>query len=238
MSIAVLCPSRGNPDALWEAYVSCYESSMDRTSTRFIAVVDANDPDLERYGALCEDSLLVLDIVPIESTGNMNLALNWAAERWARTVDVVGFVGDDHRFRTKGWDRAIAKALSDEGGGFAYGNDLYMGDYLPTQVFVSAPIIRALGWMGLPGARHLYLDNTWKHLGEAANCLLYLPDIVIEHMHPVAGKGEWDENHKRVNTDEMYSHDRAVYEAWLRTGAPADVESVRAALRIDNGVTS
>lgn len=226
MAIAVLCPSRGNPKALNEALASFHDTVMD-AETRFIAVLDENDPMLAEYIVA---TLWDYIQVPESESGNMNLALNYAAIQTVEKYDIVGFIGDDHRFRTKGWDRIVKKVLSDAGGGFLYGNDLYMGDYLPTQVFISSPIIRALGWMGLPGARHLYLDNTWKYLGENTDSLYYLPDIVIEHMHPVAGKGEWDENHKRVNTDEMYAHDRGVYNEWVKSFAPTDVEKVRAAI--------
>ena len=230
MSIAVLCPSRGNPQALFDAAFSCTSTAMD-PSTRFIPVVDENDPLIERYFAFNEDINLPIEVVPKGQTGNMNLALNYAVRRAAEDFDIVGFCGDDHRFRTQGWDRVVAKVLEDEGGGFAYGDDLAQREALPTQVFITSPIIRALGWMGLPGARHLYLDNTWRYLGERTDSLIYLPDIVVQHMHPAHNPDvPWDDNHRRVNTSEMYEHDRLVYEAWLADGAEADVERVRAAL--------
>ena len=230
MSIAVLCPSRGNPNALFDAASSCRTTSMDR-STRFIPVVDENDPMIETYFSFNEDVSLPIEVVPRDQVGNMNIAMNYAALKLVDQYDIIGFVGDDHRFRTMGWDRVVAKVLADEGGGFAYGDDLAQREALPTQVFISSPIIKALGWMGLPGARHLYLDNTWRFLGERTDSLIYLPDIVVEHMHPAHNPNvPWDENHRRVNTSEMYEHDRLVYEAWLADGAEADVERVRAAL--------
>ena len=231
MSITVLCPTRGNPAALLETYLSFRDTVMDPTTT-FIAVIDWDDPDLQGYLSLCEDAPLQVDIVMKGQSGNMNLALNWAASNLVNRpgVNVVGFVGDDHRFRTKGWDRVIAQVLADNGGGFVYANDLLQGEQLPTQVFISADIVRALGWMGLPGARHLYLDNTWKMLGDGADCLYYLPDVVIEHLHPASGKVQWDDNHRRVNTSEMYQHDAAVYERWLKEQADADIKTVQSVL--------
>jgi hypothetical protein len=223
--IAVICPSRGNPKALFEAAMSFHDTRMGEST--FVAVLDENDPKLGEYAEAMEDVKHDLIVVPVDAAGNMNLALNYAAMQLKGDAEVLGFIGDDHRFRTKGWDRTIAKVLSEQGGGFVYGNDLYMGDYLPTQVFISADIVRSLGWMGLPGARHLYLDNTWKYLGDATDSLYYLPDIVIEHVHPAAGKAEWDENHLRVNTNEMYAHDREVYEGWLRSTAGTDIERVK-----------
>ena len=229
MSIAVLCPSRGNPNAVFEAAFSFKSTAMNPDSW-FIAVVDEDDPLIDTYFAFNEDVSIPIEVVPRGKVGNMNLALNYAATKYAEHHDIIGFVGDDHRFRTTGWDRVIDHVLTNEGGGLAYADDLAQREQLPTQVFISSPIIKALGWMGLPGARHLYLDNTWRMLGERADCLFYLPDIVIEHMHPAYGKAKWDENHTRVNSEEMYAHDREVFEQWLATTAEQDIERVRSAL--------
>ena len=158
MDIAVLCPSRGNPEALFEAAFSFMDTRMN--DSLFIPVVDENDPDIERYFAFNEDVGLPIEVVPRDLTGSMNAALNYAAAKFADHADIVGFIGDDHRFRTKGWDRVVSKVLEDEGGGILYGDDLAQREQLPTAVFISSPIIKALGWFGLRGAKHLYLDNT------------------------------------------------------------------------------
>jgi hypothetical protein len=226
VGITVLCPTRGNPRALLEAYNSFHDTAMDRDS-QFVAVVDEGDPSLEEYVALIEDTVhLRVDLVPKALTGTMNKALNYAAVRWCERADIVGFIGDDHRFRTPGWDRVILQVLKSEGGGFAYGDDLYQGEKLPTAVFISSPIIRTLGWFAPPAQYHLYLDDAWKRLGDATDSLIYLPDVVIEHMHPAAGKGEWDANHARVNSQVVYDHDREAYAGWIAGSYQADVEKV------------
>lgn len=61
---------------------------------------------------------------------------------------------------------------------------------------------------------HLYCDNAIKDLGEQADCLRYLPDVLIEHMHPVAGKAPMDAGYQRVNRREQYRTDRLAYELW------------------------
>jgi hypothetical protein len=230
VDITVLCPTRGNPTALREAYFSFRDTAMERSS-RFVAVVDESDPLLGDYVTICEDTVdLRIDLVPRDVSGSMNAALNYAAMRWVDRCWVLGFIGDDHRFRTKGWDRTINTVMAETGGGFVYGNDLFQGEALPTEVFISSKIVSALGWFGLPGAKHLYLDNTWKLLGDRADCLYYLPDVVIEHMHPAAGKGDWDANHVRVNAPEIYSHDSHVYDQWMRSDMDAAEATVRKAL--------
>jgi len=144
-------------------------------------------------------------------------------------IGYYGFIGDDHRFRTPGWDARIESLLNEQGGGFAYGNDTNRND-IPTQVFVSSSVVKALGYFGLRGCRHLYLDDAWRVLGDGADCLFYFPDVIIEHMHPTSNKGAWDANYERVNSAEMYSHDRAVFAAWLEAEADRDIGIVRNAL--------
>ena len=58
-----------------------------------------------------------------------------------------------------------------------------------------------------------------------------LPDVHIEHMHPTAGKAEWDANYHRVNAGAMYAHDAEFFHAWMRDGIEADAERALAALR-------
>jgi hypothetical protein len=86
--------------------------------------------------------------------------------------------------------------------------------------------------MGLPECRHLYIDNVWGTVGREIGKLSYLPDVVIEHMHPAGGKAVWDEGHLRVNTDAMFSHDRAAFEAWVENRSAEDIERVRSALGV------
>lgn len=223
-SLLVLCPSRGRPDAAVatnETFTKTRANSW-RTSLKF--VLDADDPTAERYSDL---STIVLEP---DRTGNMVKALNSAAIDVAPFYDIVGFVGDDHRFRTTGWDDAIREAIANLGSGFVYANDLAQRENLPTQVFISSNILLALGWMGLPSCHHLYIDNAWKVLGSNLDRMRYLPNVVIEHLHPAYGKGEWDEGHVRVNTGEMYHHDAMAFEAWMRSGAMEDIARARAAL--------
>jgi hypothetical protein len=114
-----------------------------------------------------------------------------------------------------------------------YGNDLLQGANLPTAVFMTSDIIRALGWMVPPSLQHLYVDDSWRDLGRSAACLQYLPDVVIEHVHPFAlgadhrPKAELDDGYRRVNAPGVYAADEAAYRAWHRSGAFArDVQAI------------
>jgi hypothetical protein len=72
------------------------------------------------------------------------------------------------------------------------------------------------------------VDNYWLALGQAADCITYLPDVVVEHLHPVAGKAQWDEGYVRVNNSAVYQADQEAFTAYLRDNLAREVELVRA----------
>lgn len=222
MTLIVICPSRGRPGKAREGY-EAFLATKTSEDTKMVFVVDADDETFSGY---------VNEMLPIvtyeHEGGGMGPPTNAAAADLAPIYDITGFVGDDHRFRTVGWDAAIEAALAKPG--FAYGNDLIRSD-IPTQVFISSKIVLALGWFCLPGAKHLYLDNTWRVLGEASGTLRYLPDVVIEHAHPFFGRGQMDEGYARVNHPSMYEHDNAIFQEWMNSGqTEKDVETVLRAI--------
>jgi hypothetical protein len=82
---------------------------------------------------------------------------------------------------------------------------------------MTADIVRALGKMVPAPVDHLYCDNAIRDLGRRADCLTYLPDVLIEHMHPAAGKASTDPQYQRVNSRQQYKGDRAAYHQWIES---------------------
>ena len=213
-------PSRGREAQAREAYAA-FEATKTLPDTKMLLVLDWTEPGYE--------GLSYTKIGSNQSGMGMGPALN--AGLSYTTADIIGFLGDDHRPRTQGWDEAIVAANEAMGGGIVYGNDLLRGEELPSQVFIDSRIVRALGWMALPGAHHLFLDDTWRELGNAIDRLTYLPEVIIEHLHPTAGKAEWDEGYVRVNSGAMYEHDAAIFHEWMHSGIARDAATVMEALR-------
>lgn len=215
----VLCPSRGRPDKADEVIAS-FKETVASADTRLVFVLDPDDDTMAYKGN-------AIITTPHERRG-MTDPLNEAVRELWNDWDIIGFIGDDHRFRTQGWDLKVAETLANPG--FAYGDDLFQRERLATHVFITSRILRALGWMALPDCAHLYLDNVWMYLGGHLGRLHYMPDVIIEHLHPLAGKAEWDEGYKRVNAQSLYDSDGVAYSRWEQERAPADLERVRAAL--------
>jgi hypothetical protein len=159
---------------------------------------------------------------------SMNGTLNAIANVVAPSYRFVGFMGDDHLPRTEEWDQRIAHQLI-RPGAIVYGNDLFQGPHLPTAVFMDSLIVRTLGYMAPPALKHLFLDNTWLTWGQYLDTLTYMPDVIIEHMHPQAGKAEWDDGHARVNGSEMWDHDREEWNTYSQHQLTVDCKALRQA---------
>lgn len=220
--LTVIVPSRGRPEAAHEL-VKAFDATCS-ADTQLVFAIDERDqagiydyPYNERATTLWWESTTM-----VEALNQCAVALATGDPRVGETLlpppFALGFMGDDHRPQSVGWDRAYLDALRDLGTGLVYGDDLLQRQNLPTQVAMTADIVRALGFMAPPTLTHLYVDNFWKDLGIAAGCLRYLPDVVVEHRHPVAGKAQWDANYARVNDSVMYERDARAYELFVGAG--------------------
>ncbi|HEY9375032.1 hypothetical protein [Streptomyces sp.] len=222
--MVVIVPSRGRPDAARDLAQTFHRTCT--ADTELVFAVDEDDPELPGYRSL----LGVLTL--IRPNRSMVDALNrTAAEILHRQTppQAIGFMGDDHRPVTVGWDGDYLDALAKRPG-FVYGNDRIQGARLPTQIAISTPVVATLGHMAPPTLHHLYVDNYWLTLGRSAGCISYLPSVVVEHLHPVAGTAEWDDGYRRVNAPDMYAQDRGAFRAHMAEHGPMEVLAVREAL--------
>jgi hypothetical protein len=229
--MAVIVPTRGRPENAARLTTAFRETTTLGAVAVFVA--DNDDPALSEYRALLDKGRIPRLLVQ-EGPGGHGLCqpLNWAARRYSSVYDYVGFMGDDHLPRTVGWDDEMAKELDSLEPRIAYGNDLLQGANLPTAVFMQSRMILATGGMAPQAMRHLYLDNYWKELGEAVGGLRYRDDVIIEHLHPVAGKASMDAGYARVNAPEADSYDRT---AWLGYRHGEGFEAALRAVREEYG---
>lgn len=219
-----MCPSRGRPQAARETLSSFLDTRKDKRS-RILFVVDRDDPTLRDYP---QEYTYV--VPPMTCMGD--------ALRKATTPEVlgnatsVGMIGDDNRFRTKGWDVTFDRYLTEQVG-VAYGDDGFQHERLPTSWWVSRSLADMFG-IAPQGLRHLYMDNWWKSLGEGLGVLRYFPDVEIEHLHPIAGKAEYDATYQRGNSRSNANGDRAAFHRWERRQKPIDLKRARSLLRAND----
>lgn len=218
MNLAVLTPSRGRPD-------------------RFAEMVEAiratADGEVKVYLATDDDDVVYPHIDGVVTwRGPRKRLAGWtntlAATALLEGADILAFLGDDHRPRTPGWDTRIRQAFHEMGDGLVYCADGLQNERLPTAPFWSASVIRALGWYYPPVLKHLYADDYWLKLARDLGRCTYRPDVLIEHCHPSAGKADVDDVYRENDT--WYDHDRAAFEAFVRTDHPAVLRRVKEAL--------
>lgn len=210
-NLVILVPSRNRPESIAELIKSLDETE---TESDLIVVIDSDEPQIEAYLELGCDVLMV------EKNGKgMAKPLNFAANHFRDKYRHFAFLGDDHRPRTKNWDTIFINALDELGIGLVYGNDLLQGENLATAIAMSGEIVKELNGMVPQDMIHLYLDNFWMTLGKDLNALRYIPEVVLEHLHPVAGKAEWDDQYREVNAPEVYSADKKALDDYLASDA-------------------
>src|ERR1044072_2611545 len=163
----MICPSRGRPEEA-EALCRSLHETATQGDTYLMFSIDSDDPDKESYYEVVNKWDFAFTFV--RSNKSMVEALN-AAASFLTAHDAIGFVGDDHRFRTKGWDKLVCQPFLSNRAGVVYGRDGYQDEELPTWTVLSNNIVHKLGLMVPPVLNHLYVDDYWKMLGGCAGIL-------------------------------------------------------------------
>lgn len=216
----IIVPTRSRPENVAKVVRAWEETDAFRHADLLFAY-DRDDPKFTGY-------LSALDRLPLYAVAyRLNKwkplvpKLNEVAAYYGRVSSyfAIGFAGDDHLPRTHGWAARYLEKLIEMGTGVVSCPDGYRPDKLPTQWAMTADIVRALGRMVPAPVEHLYCDNAVQDLAEAAGCYAYLDDVLIEHMHPLAGKTKFDDQYRHVNRPDQFRQDSAAYEEWKRPGA-------------------
>lgn len=224
MTIAILTPSRDRPQQLLEMVQSTLATAEGKVEI-FIGLDCDDREDYTRIAALRDSRVHVCRAQRMQ----LGAWTNHLAElTWLRFPILASF-GDDHRPRTNGWDTRVREAFDRMGPGLVYTADGLQDERLPTAPFWSAEVIRELGWYFPPKLKHLYADDFWLAMANRIGRRSYLPDVLIEHLHPSSGKSEPDAINEA--NDSHYDADRLAFTAYMADRFDADAQRVREALR-------
>lgn len=232
--LLMIIPTRSRPEAV-DKVMNAWQDTGAFQVAEPLWVWDVDDPKADKYLDRLTPWGHLLRCRSIPKWQPMVTKLNRAAldhARYSPEFRHIGFAGDDHLPRTAGWAQDMVGALDAMGTGIAYPDDGYQGERLASSWVMSADIVRRLGRMVPAPVEHLYCDNSIMDLGRAVGRLQYLPGVLVEHMHPVAGKAETDEQYETVNGRRQYANDRAAYRQWrTRGGLQADALLINELLR-------
>lgn len=214
---AAIVPTRGRPRMAAELIDAFGKTAV---CSELVFCVDNDDPALGGYRELMGQRAFTRHAVSwyVGPRQSLTAWTNQVALALAPRFEALVSMGDDHRPVTKAWDRKLLDAIRGMGGGWAYGDDGLQHENLPTAFMVSAPIVRALRWMLLPGCAHMFVDAAARDLGRAADRLAYLPHVSIRHLHYTSGLSPHDQTY--ADAYESWDDDEATYRSWL--GGPIE----------------
>lgn len=227
LRLAVIVPTRSRPENIRKV-IAAWDETGAWVAADLVLAADADDPEIGGYRQIALDRFDV-QLIRYPKWEPMVPKLNRAAMEVAEQRDhfAIAFAGDDHLPRTHRWAQTYLKTLYAMRTGMVYGDDGYQGAKLSTEWAVTADVVRELGRMVPAPVDHLYCDNVMMDLFGGAGALQHLPEVRIEHMHPVAGKADSDEQYLKVNSRTQYNADGTAYQNWKRSELPLQVEIIR-----------
>lgn len=203
--ISILCPTRNRVDAMRRLVASARQTASNPVDLEFIFYVDDDD----------DASASVADELAAVAVRGRRIVLS---EMWNRCwdeakYDVAMHCGDDIVFRSPNWDLHVLHAFErfPDKIALVHGRDGYQDAALATHGFLHRRWIQTLGYFVPPYFSSDYNDLWLTEIADAVGRRVYIPEIYTEHMHPVAGKGVWDQTHQerlarhsRDNVDQLY----------------------------------
>lgn len=190
--ISLIVATRYRPGQLAAMWRTAQELAADPGRVELVYRVDDDDPS--GYAGVMAG--LPGRKIRVEGP-RMVLSQLWNDAAARAEGDLLWHGGDDNLFRTAGWDVMVAEAAARYADGivFVHGRDGAQDEKIGTHGFVTRAWIAASGFFLPPYFTSDYNDTWLTEVADAVGRRIYLPGMLIEHMHPVWGKGEWDRNH-------------------------------------------
>jgi ABC-type polysaccharide/polyol phosphate transport system ATPase subunit len=191
--VSLLLPTRGRPELLRRFLESVLARSERPERVEVVVYADEDDPTSHGFQV---EGLDVRTIVgPRASMGDYNTACFQGSRG-----DIVVLTNDDVVIQTRGWDRKLREmhAAMQDRVYLAYPNDLFKGRGLSAFPILSRVACQLLGEPFPRAYRGAFIDyhllDIFKRLEQHGHPrLIYLEDVVFEHMHYRTGKGDFDE---------------------------------------------
>lgn len=215
MKICLLSPVRGRPEGIKRFYESIVETVESPDKFEIIFGIDQDDTEaMQAYLDILDEYKLNLSSVEYEKNKfSFGTSKRWNALIPNSNADIFGFGSNDVIFKTKGWDtmlRHVFAQLPDQIG-MAYANDMVHGKNLSTHPFVMRKWIDTLGYMVPEWMRHYFVDNFIHSVAMTIKRCQYMPNFVIEHLHPCVQKAKVDEVYDN-NMKNCWEHDKKWFE--------------------------
>jgi len=118
--------------------------------------------------------------------------------------DWYGFIADDVVPESRGWDLKMIETAGKDGMAVPKGGH---GD-IPPHFVLGGDLVRATGFLCLPGLDRIYIDTVWTDIAVSRGVLREC-DAVLNHVHFSKG-ALFDQTYKKFHKHE----DKELYEQW------------------------
>lgn len=219
--MALIVPSRGRPENIDRLALALKNTNSE---IDLHVGIDSDDPKKHDYIEVSKKHNIFLDVA--NGRERFGPTLNRISNKIWKDYEYLAWCGDDHLPRTDKWDKRYRDVLKKFHLAMVYGNDLVQGERIATQLAFTAKAVGALGYAVPPGFIHLYIDNYFMELFNSFNAMVYLPDVIVEHLHPSAGTSESDLTYQEANSPENWTNDKKRFEEYLKTELKIDKEKL------------
>lgn len=222
--ISVLCPTRARPGNMRRLVESGLKTAHYPNSIEFIFYIDEDD----------QASKDTADSLPCKNIIGPRIVLSqmWNACAAVAQGPLYMHCGDDIVFRSPDWDAIVNSQFEawPDKILLVYGDDGYQHEAMATHGFYHQRWIDALGYLVPPYFSSDFNDQWNMEIARAVGRLIYEPVIVTEHMHPQAGKAQWDITHQERLARQAADRPEDLY-ARLGNERIRDADKLRAAMR-------
>ena len=188
VNISLLLPTRGRSSLVYQLFDSILKTTSDPLTVEVVLYIDEDDIGSHEinYSGLSIIKLIKPRVTLGKAT---NICFTASNGRY------VMLVNDDVIFRTKGWDTSVSKAFSKFPDDIAlvYGNDLYQREKMSTFPILSRTVCKLMDNICPSDYKGPYIDahifDIFKRLArQGFNRIVYLDNVIFEHMHQEVGK--------------------------------------------------
>jgi hypothetical protein len=207
ISISLLTPTRGRPDRYRQYLCSIVETASDPSTIEIVSYIDNDD---ELMLAAKDDIVTEFSEVNIKFIGGERLKLSEANQACceASSGEILMLNGDDIIFRTQDWDKCFEEAFERLPAkiGLVFADDGAWHEKFAVFPTVSRAWVDTLGYL-CSGFFPADFDDSWiydiaRRLDDISkeDRIIYLGDVLLEHMHFSLGKAEFDETYSNLIT--------------------------------------
>lgn len=188
MSISILIPTYKRPSSVIRFANHAFGSCSGENCIEII--FGCHKEDIETQSAISElrstETLKVeCVIIPHHQDGKPHLVQFWNDIYPHARYDIIGFFGDDVLFKTPRWDNLVIQEFDKDPVQLVYGNDVHIQKGECATLFFTHKIVhQEFGYYLYPPFRRWYMDTFMDHVFRTANKINYLPELILEHIHP------------------------------------------------------